>query len=146
MPKLDFTPDINLQLKDAGLIAASAAAQVGGADRIIDLGDGGGAIDFDVFFNVTAVEIASNDELYRLQVQGSSSATFASGIVALAEIELGALEVTQSDADEDVAGIYRLRCSNNKGATNYRYIRVYSLIAGAIATGINYSAWMSYPA
>jgi hypothetical protein len=139
----DFTPDVNLQLKDAGLIAASAAAQVGGSNKILDLGAAHEA-DVEVHINVAAIEIASNDERYDIVLQGSNSATFASGIVPLAQIQLGALEVLDGDADSD-SGLYRLLASTSRGGTSYRYLRLYTVVAGDIATGINSSAWLRPP-
>ena len=37
-----YTHDTLLELKDAGLVAASAAAQVGGSNKILDLGGAAG--------------------------------------------------------------------------------------------------------
>jgi hypothetical protein len=51
--------DANLELKDAGLVAADAAGQVDAVDKIVDVGTGlfrGVAV-----IDVTAIEIASND-------------------------------------------------------------------------------------
>ena len=74
--------DVDLVAKAAGLIAADTA------HTIVTVGDAvfKGALVVDV----TAIEIASNDERYVIQVQGSTSATFASDVQNLASIELGA--------------------------------------------------------
>lgn len=144
----DFTPDINLQLKDAGLVAASAAAQVSSANKILDLWPSGVATfqPLDIWINVSAIEIASNDELYTIYAQVSSSATFASVIYNVGELELGALEVKTATADADsVVGTYLLRVHNDVAGTVYRYMRLYTLVSGTIAGGggINYQAWGS---
>ena len=142
----DFTPDINLQFKDAGLVAASAAAQVSGANKIIDLWPSGVATfqPMDIWIPVSAIEIADNDELYTIYAQVSSSATFASVIYNVGELELGALEVKTATADADSAvGTYLLRVHNDVAGTVYRYMRLYTLVSGTVTTGINYQAWGS---
>jgi hypothetical protein len=130
--------DANLELKDAGLVAADAAGAVDSVDVIRDIGTGhfkGMAV-----IDVTAIEIASNDEVYKISIQGSSSSTFASDIVDLAEISLGALEVIGGDVDS-TTGRYELPFTNRKNNTYYRYIRCYTDVSGAIATGANFSVF-----
>lgn len=141
MPLPDFTPDINGRLKDAGLVAADAAWQVSAANKILDL-KAAVFTPFAVQIKVSAIEIASNDELYRLIIQGSTSATFASTFVNLAELTLGANEVLHGDVDS-VTGEHLILGHNDVGGTIYRYLRGYSDVNGTIATGINFEAWLS---
>lgn len=137
----NFVLQDDLQMKDAGLVAASAAAQVGGSNKIHDLGAAvyqKGALVIDA----TAIEVASNDELFSIEVQGSSSATFASDINVLAEKQLGALEVTGNSADSPT-GRYVVYFDNvADDGQPVRYLRVYTRVAGTVATGVNYSAWL----
>jgi hypothetical protein len=141
---IQLNADINAQLKDAGLIAADAAWQVGAANKIFDTSPGGVATftTFAVSVKVTAIEIASNDELYRLLIQGSTSATFADTFTNLAELTLGANEVLAGDVDS-VIGEYLILGHNDVGGTVYRYLRGFTDVNGTIATGINFQAWMS---
>ena len=134
--------DAELEMKDAGLVAASAAAQVDAADKIIDFG---AAIFVRgvVLIDVTAIEIASTDEIYEIHVQLSSSATFASTIRGRAALVLGANAVVLDDADSAV-GRYLLYFDNEYNGTVYRYGRLYTKVGGSIATGINYSGWACY--
>jgi len=132
--------DSDLEMKDAGLVASSAAAQVDSAAKIIDLGTG--VVKGVVNIDVSAIEIASNDEVYDICVQLSSSATFASTYVTAAKLELGANEVLQGDQDS-TTGRYKLYFDNEYDGTYYRYCRLYTVVAGTIATGINYIAHMS---
>lgn len=127
-------------LKDAGLVAADAAGTVGGDAKIINLG--AGLVEGHMVLDVTAIEIASNDEIYKISLQGSSSATFASTIVDLAEITLGALEVIGGDQDS-TTGRYQVPFRNEKNGTVYPYVRAHTDVDGAIATGINFSAHLS---
>lgn len=139
--KRHFVFDADLELKDAGLVAADAAAQVDGADKILDLG--ASRVDGTVVVNVTAIEIASNDERYDICWQLSSSATFASTVVQGPVLALGALETLIGADTDSAAGQYELKVSNEVNGTIYRYARLYTNVTGTIATGINYSAFLS---
>lgn len=132
--------DAELELKDAGLVAADAAGQVDAVDQIVEVGTG--LFEGVCVIDVTAIEIASNDEVYKISVQGSSSSSFASDIVDLAETSLGALEVIGGDVDS-ATGRYELPFTNRKNNTYYRYVRLYTDVGGTIATGINFSAFIS---
>jgi hypothetical protein len=134
-----YTFDANLQFKDAGLVAASAQAQVAGADKIINVGNG--RFNGKLVIDATAIEVDSSNELYSIEVQGSTSSTFASGNVVLCERQLGHSSVTGSSAS-DAAGRYTLDFSNvDMDGNRLPYLRVYTRVAGTIATGINYTAW-----
>lgn len=132
--------DVNSQLKDAGLVAASAAAQVSSADKILDLGLG--LVDADLVLDVTAVEVDTGNEKYEIEWQLSNSATFASGNVCACVVKLGDSSVNGSDADSGTGRIVQ-PVANEFAGTAYRYARLYTRIAGTIATGINYSAFLS---
>ncbi len=136
------TVDTLLQLSDAGLIAASAYTLVDSVAAEIDVG--AHAIAGNVAVDVTAIEIASDDELYTLTVLGSNTSGYATGaIVPLASIELGAGAAMTGVADLDtVVGRYIIPFRNEKDGTVYRYIRLYITIAGTIATGINFVSYM----
>lgn len=132
--------DSDFILKDAGLVAADAAGTVGGDAVIADLG--AGLMEGNLIVDVTAIEIASNDGLYKIKLQGSNSATFASGIEDLAILEVGAAEVLGGDQDSAI-GRYKLPFRNEKNGTVYQYVREYCDVDGTIATGINFSAHLS---
>lgn len=136
------TYDNDLLMKDAGLVASSAAATVGGVAKVLDAG--AGLLDADLVIDVSAIEIASNDEKYSISIQGSNSATFASGIEQLATKILGANEAVEGDADSAI-GRYVLAFRNERLGTKYRYLRVYTTVAGSIATGggINFTAYIA---
>ena len=127
-------------MKDAGLVAASAAATVDSEAKIVNLG--AGMVEGNLVVDVTAIEIASNDEGYRISLQGSSSATFADTIEELASVELGAAEVLGGDQDS-TTGRYVVPFRTEKNGTVWPYVRVYCEVVGTIATGINYSAYLT---
>lgn len=134
--------DGDLELKDAGLIAADAAWQVGGSNKIINVGS---AVFFGVaVIDVSAIEIASNDELYELIIQGSTSSTFASVITDLAVLPLGAKEVLVGDQDS-VVGRFELPFFNVQHDTVYPFIRGRTDVTGSISTGINFKVFVGVP-
>jgi hypothetical protein len=136
----NYTFDAALQLKDAYLVAASAAAQVSSANRIVDMGEGN--FQANVVVDVSAIEIASGDERYDLIIQGSSSPTFASAYVDLATYPLGAAAAIPGD-QASATGRYVFPFSNEYNNTRYRYIRLYVVVAGTVATGINFTAYLA---
>jgi hypothetical protein len=138
----DFTFDFLHQLKDAGLVAASAAAQVGGANRILDLGSG--RIDGRVIIDSSAIEADSSNELFTILAQGSNSPTFAGGAtptVNLGAVLLGDAATTLETVDTAIGRRELALCNEINGVT-YRYMRLFTVVAGTIATGINYIAYL----
>jgi hypothetical protein len=146
MAETQYTLDSLLQMKDAGLVAASAAATVSAAAKIIDLG-AAAKIKGEVVIDITALEIASNDEYYTIGIEGSSASDFSATLEPLASLTVGAKEVippgsTAYDTDS-TTGRYILPFTNERNGTVYRYLRLYTTVAGTIATGINYTAWLA---
>jgi hypothetical protein len=126
-------------LKDAGLVAADAAGQVDGSDVIVDLG--AGLVKGHLVVDVTAIEIADNDEYYDIQLQGSSKSDFADTFEVLTSVKLGAQEVIGGDQDS-TTGRYMVPFRTEKNGTTYQYVRIFTDVGGTIATGINYSAYL----
>jgi hypothetical protein len=134
--------DADLILKDAGLVAADGAATVGGAAKVVTLGSG--RIDGVVVLNVTAAEIASDDELYGVILQGSTVAAFTAGTIEnLAQMDFGATEVRDGAAKDSTVGRYEMLFTTYQNGTVYPYVRLYNKVTGAIASGINYDAYIA---
>jgi hypothetical protein len=132
--------DADLEFKDAGLIAASAAATVDSVAKVVDVGKGffSGVL----WIDITACEVDSGNESYKIAIELSDDSGFSAG----SEFERCAIVVGDSSihgGDTDTAvGRYSLPFDNRmEDGDQYRYVRVYTTIAGTIATGINYSAW-----
>ena len=133
--------DAGMEFKDAGLIAASAAATVDSTAVAVNCGSG--LFRGKMILDVTALEIASTDEKYDIVVQGSADAAFtAATVVELAQLSLSASVVKVTDANKaDGVGRYKIYFDNENDGTYYPYLRVYTVVAGNIATGINYAAY-----
>lgn len=129
-----FTYDNATELKAAGLVAASADGS------ILDLG--AGLVDGYLVFDVSAVEIASGDEIYTVSLEGSNVAAMTSGSVCLAKKVFGNL-VVPMDAALSTAGRYVVPFRNEEGGTTFRYVRLSTVVAGTIATGINFSCFIA---
>lgn len=130
--------DSGLSLKAAGLIAADTLGST-----IVNLGDW--AVRGDLVIDWTALEIASGDETYRIKIQGSSSATFASDVVELGSIILGdGSAIGQGgDVDDPATGSTSLPFTNVRNGLVYQYARYAIDVTGTIATGINFTARIS---
>jgi hypothetical protein len=140
--QVDFTYDNLLLMKDAGLVAASAAATVATVAKILDMG--ASRNDARVILDFTAVEADTNDERYDIILQGSNSATFAGGgtpTVNLGAILMGDATTTLETVDTAIGRRELAFCTEVNGVT-YRYVRLYTRVVGTIATGINFTAYV----
>ena len=126
-------------LKDAGLVAASAAGQVDSSDVIVDVG--AGLVEGKMILDVTAIEIDTDIESYDIQLQGSSESDFANTSEVLASMKLGAKEKLSGDIDSTI-GRYQVPFRTEKNGTVYPYLREYCSCAGTISTGINFTAYL----
>lgn len=129
-----FAYDNSLLLKSAGLVASTTTEST-----ILDLGEG--LVDGFLVLDVSACEVASNDEIYLVCLEGSTVSGMASGSVTLAQIELGNA-TAPADADTGT-GRFVVPFRNEQNGTTYRYVRIYTEVAGTIATGINFMAFIA---
>lgn len=141
MGQRTFAYDNDLLLKDAGLVAASAAAQVASANKIIDVG--AARMEGTVVIDVSAIETDTGNEVYDLILQGSNSSSFGSTIENLCQKQLGNTSALDGSAQTSVVGRYELPFTNEQANITYRYFRLYTKVAGTIATGINYKAFIA---
>lgn len=120
--------DVDLQMKDAGAITASAAALVGGVARVLDLG--AARWEGVLVINTTARDIADGNETYSIQIELSNAVGFGSGNEVFVQIPITAL------------GRVEVPFVNQKYGTGYRYARLNSVLAGT-SPSINYTAYAS---
>ena len=142
--QVDRAFDYEMLMKDAGLVAADAAALVAAAAKVINLG-GASRIDGAVIIDVTVMDVGNDDELYDIIVQGSASSTFATGINNLASLTIGSAgghTTRGSDASLDLIGHYELPFTNEQNGTSYQYLRLWTVVTGT-STGINYIAHLA---
>lgn len=139
-----YTLDTLLQLKDAGLVAATAVATVSSVAKIIDVGQAEQL--GEVIVDISAIETASGDELYTIILEGSDSSDFSTGtpaITQLATLQVGAGAVlVGAAATTSTVGRYRVPYRNEVNGKVLRYLRLETVVSGTIATGINYTAYL----
>lgn len=114
-----------LSLKAAGLITADGTATA------VEIGKG----KYRIVLTTTAVEIASNNELYVVELEANTRNTTTTWYTIGTLAVLGAKEVTGRDTDTADAGVYEIIVDNP-----YDYqVRVRYYVNGTIATGCNFS-------
>jgi hypothetical protein len=121
-------------------LTASDIVEENSADKILELGDG--RVDGVLIVDVSALDIASNDELYRFILQGSNASDFSSGIENLVELELGDTAVRQGGAGDSLIGRYELPFQNAQAAAEYKYVRLNVIIAGT-SPSITFDSWIT---
>ena len=138
---MDSMYDGNLLVWASNTIGTSteAAGQTAaGATATINLGNG--RVDGRLYVDVTAIEIADNDEKYSIALRGSQSASWATNH-DLAHLILGAKEVLGGSVDS-TTGRYWVPFSNEIKGTIYSHARLYAVGAGTLTTGLTFSAWL----
>jgi hypothetical protein len=126
-----FNFDIDLLLKDAGAITSSAAAQVGGSARQIDVGGASKSLfEAELIIDVSAIDFTSANETYQIEVEVSDTSGFGSGVVDIVWIPVYAV------------GRIRVGVSNLKSGTAYRYMRLTTTVGGTTPS-INYTAFLA---
>ena len=126
--KYSKTVDTLLQLHDGvAALTASGVGVVGGSNKIIDLGSG--RVNAIAQIDISAIDTVTGDELYNIFIEGSNSSSFASGVVPLANLNVGGATANQGTAAE-TAGRFELPFTNERNGVTYRYLRVNVIIAG----------------
>jgi len=127
-------------LKDAGLVASSAAATVGGEAEIVDLG--AAKVEGHFVVDVSAIEVDSGNELYKIALQGSNQSNFAGVSGECAVLNLGANAVIDRGADSGT-GRYVMPFQTEQNGEVWQYVRAYTTVSGTVGTGINYAAYLA---
>lgn len=128
--------DSLLVLNTTGLVAASAAGSA-----VLDVG--AGVVSGMWVTDLSAVEVATGDELYTFVLQGTGTAAFGgTDIFNIAGFLAGDAAVLPGGTDIGVGRII-VPFHNLFQDTAYRYLRVYCTVAGTIATGVNYTSFLS---
>jgi len=134
-----YTFDANALLSDnAAAYTASGYGQVNGANGIVDLGGNQSTtpkqqarIDAVAVIQVTAIDIATGDEGYKILVVGSNASDMSTGNICLGSIQLGkAAHTDVPTAPDSTTGTYEVPFSNEQAGVFYEYVALYLVIAG----------------
>ncbi len=150
----DYTLDAETLIHD-GLIAATGVGTVSAVAQVVDFGntdvnsvENVAYTPFDLVIEVTAQEVASTDEDYKLILQlADDNVVFASATTVRdrAQLQLGAVTVGTNAVAYLVTDLGRvvMGLDNQIMGVVYRYARIIHIVAGTIATGLNYTAYLS---
>jgi len=127
--------DALLQLQDdASAITVSTVGKVATVAKIVDLGDG--VVLADAVFDINAIDVTTGDEMYLCKIEGSTSPTFASGIVTLAVLQLGGATANAVVGAESAASAltntkrFPVAFRNHKYGLLFRYVRANFILSG----------------
>lgn len=145
----NFTLDTATQLKDAGLVAATAAGTVGGSAAFVNFGAANAYARFAVVVDWTACEVASGDENYQLCLEGATADTFGTAY-RLATRGLGDSTVNGQPVDTPPSGrvvifadnVAMTSATDGNSVIACQFVRIRVVISGTVATGLNYTAWL----
>lgn len=131
MGKMNKTYDHSLLLHDGDAITASAAGNVSGVARILDLGAGN--VFGDIIVDVSALDVDTGNEIVTIGVQISNKSNFADDIYQVASLAIGDAAALVGDTDM-TTGRYVIPFNNfiKEGITK-RYLRLYFTVGGTVA-------------
>lgn len=126
-PYSQFTYDDSLGLADSNTVTAT-----GETTTIIDLGDG--LFDGFLVVDISALDMTTGDEAYRLNVEGSTVAAMTSTSKGLAGIDIGNTVVPMDADDAAITSAAPARLvipfRNERMGTLYRYVRLHYVLGG----------------
>ncbi|MCP4251061.1 MAG: hypothetical protein GY778_28825 [bacterium] len=154
------TPDVETQLKDAGAVTASGAAQVAASDKVLDFGNitSGPAVEQvaytrgDLVVDISALDFGSSDEFYQIVYQLSDDASgngvgfdLGDTVVNKAVVAVGlAGGVAGSGADDDSEAPQRkvIGVDNEFDGDSFRFARLFTVVGGTTPS-IDYTAFLT---
>ncbi len=129
---LGYTFDKNLQLADTQTITAAGPTQtqVASSNAKVDVGGANTIRHYDAVCDISTVDATTGDERTTIIIQGSNSATFASGNFNLGERTFGDSTTCGESADNVGNERVVIPFCNWRNGTIYQYIRAAVLQAG----------------
>ena len=132
MAGITKTYDHALLLHDGAVINGSIAGNVATVARVLDIGSG--RVYGDIIVDVSAMDVADNDEMITIGVQISDDATFASSYWEVASLSIGDEAVINGDTAM-TTGRYVIPFNNMiSDGTTKRYLRLYFTEVGTVTT------------
>lgn len=137
-----YNQDAELILADgAAAITADGVTQVASANVSKKLG--AGRFEGVLIIDVSAIDLASTDEVYHLLLQGAASGGSAfTTVETLAQLSLGATAARPGGAINSVIGRYEIPFITEQHDTVYDWVRLYVDVAGT-SPSITFKAWIA---
>lgn len=128
----------------AMLIRATGAAITSTETGSLILDVGAGLLSGCMVVDITALDVTTGDEAYSLMLEGSPDAAFgtAGNIRVVSELRIGGATFTTPNGAADAVGRFVIPFRNERNGTLYRYLRLYTLIAGT-SPSIAFSAFLA---
>lgn len=137
---LQATFDAATELKDAGSVSANGAAQVGGVNRVVNVG--AAFLRGTLIVDVDLLDLTTGDETADLILQGSTVPDFSSDVSNLLTIRIGDTS-NQGESVDAVAGRYARTFLNSRdGVKPYPYLRMFHRLGGTTPS-VNYRAFIT---
>lgn len=129
---------------NALLIRATGAAITSTETGSVILDVGAGLFRGHLVVDVTAIDVTTGDEAYSLMLEGSPDAAFgtAGNIRVVSELRIGGATFTTPNGAADGVGRFAIPFRNERNGTLYRYLRLYTLIAGT-SPSLTFSAFLA---
>jgi hypothetical protein len=128
----------------ATLIRAAAAALTATETGALILDVGNGLQDADLVVDITAIDTVTGDESYAFILEGSPDAAFgtAANIKVMAELRIGGATGVAPNGAADTVGRFIIPFRNERNGVTYRYLRLYTAIAGTTPS-VTFSAFVA---
>lgn len=137
---LNGTFDAATELKDAGAVIVSGAAQVAGAARVVNVGkaflEGVLIVDFD------ALDVTSLDEGYEVRLQGSNDATFATDVNVISSVRAGTAAAIGESANAGIGRRTKPFINQGEDGLARQYLRLYHVLTGTTPS-VNYRGFIT---
>ena len=130
---------------DNALLVRAAAANITSTETgslIVDLG--AGLVEGHLILDVTTQDATTGDEAYTFMLEGSPDAGFgtASNITVLAMQRTGGATGATPLGTADTAGRYTVPFRNERNGVTFRYVRLYTLLAGTTPI-LAFTGWLA---
>lgn len=134
------TFDAATELKDAGAVTASGAAQVAGAARVVNVGkaflEGLLIVDFD------ALDVTSLDEGYDVRLQASNDATFATDVNIIVTVRAGTAAAIGESVNAGIGRRSKPFVNQGEDGLPRQYLRLYHVLSGTTPS-VNYRGFIT---
>jgi hypothetical protein len=135
-----YNQDAALILADgAAAVTADGVSQVASANVALQLGPG--RFEGVLIIDVSAIDIASTDEVYHLCLQGASSSAFSTK-QTVAQLSLGATAARPGGAIDSLIGRYEVPFYTEVDSVTYDWVRLYTDVGGTTPS-ITFKAWIA---
>lgn len=134
------TFDAATELKDAGAVTASGAAQVAGAARVVNVGKA--YLEALLIVDFDALDVTSLDEGYEVRLQGSSDPTFATDVNIITSVRAGTAAAIGESVNAGIGRRAKPFINQGEDGQPRAYLRLYHVLSGTTPS-VNYRGFIT---